>query len=92
MQRQHEHASITIEELLGYVFSMCFLFGPCRAYIEEIRKQIREKLVSVISQPVVKLRSRQFSSVENFIVSGECYNWLCFIDLEIVITKCSYYC
>jgi hypothetical protein len=25
----YKHTSITIEELLGYVFSMCFLCGPC---------------------------------------------------------------
>jgi hypothetical protein len=42
MQRQHKHTSITIQELLGHVFSMRFLCGPCRAYLEEIRKQIRE--------------------------------------------------
>jgi hypothetical protein len=39
--------------------------------------------LSVIRQPVVKLRSRQFSSVEDFIVSGECYTRNC---LSVVVT------
>jgi hypothetical protein len=42
MQRQHKHTSITIEELLGYVFSMCFVCDPSRAYIEQILKEIRQ--------------------------------------------------
>jgi hypothetical protein len=50
------------------------------------------RLFKEIRQSVVKRRSRQFSSVEDFIVSGECYNCLCYSygNLEIVITKCSY--
>jgi hypothetical protein len=37
--QQHKHTSITKDELLGYVFSTCFLCGSCQAYIEEIRRR-----------------------------------------------------
>jgi hypothetical protein len=34
----------------------------------------------LVQESAVKLRSRQFNSVADFIVFGECYNWLCVKD------------